>query len=438
MNKKAIRWLYAEVPALIEEGILTQETADRLRMRYGNADEESRAPLALLVCSVLGAVLIGLGIILVLAHNWEFMTRPVRTVLSFAPLLLGQAFAAIALFLKPRSTAWAEGAGAFLALAIGSSIALVGQTYHLPGDPGTFMLTWLLLGLPIVYFLNASVPAVLYMAGVTAWTAYMQSEHATTIWFYPLAALIVPHLAMSYRRSLVGLRATWLSWAVVVSLSIVTGLALDKSMPGLWIVVYTSLFAVMYLAGTWASEKTGRFWRNPYRTVGAAGIVVLAFLFSYEWPWDNIGWRYYRVAFDDGSWRSIPDYLLVTGLFIAAVLLLARTLYRGDRGAVPLGSAPILALIAYLLGAQTPDSLLPPLLFNLYVLAAGIGVTANGLRTGRLGIVNGGLAILSAWIVARFFDVDMGFVARGLAFILLGAAFLATNLVLMRRGRKHA
>ncbi|MBX7258419.1 MAG: DUF2157 domain-containing protein, partial [Candidatus Hydrogenedentes bacterium] len=75
MNKKAVRWLYAELPALIEEGIVTPETADRLRMRYGNADEESRVPLALVVCSVLGAVLIGLGIILVLAHNWDEMSR---------------------------------------------------------------------------------------------------------------------------------------------------------------------------------------------------------------------------------------------------------------------------------------------------------------------------------------------------------------------------
>ncbi|MBX7259647.1 MAG: DUF2157 domain-containing protein, partial [Candidatus Hydrogenedentes bacterium] len=405
---------------------------------YGNADEESRVPLALVVCSVLGAVLIGLGIILVLAHNWDEMSRSTRTVISFAPLLIGQALAAVALIRKPGSVAWAEGAGAFLALAIGSSIALVGQTYHLPGDLGSFTLTWLLLGLPIVYVLNASVPAIFYMAGTTAWTAYMFSEQATTIWFYPLAALIVPHLVIAYRRSMVGIRATWLSWAVVLSLSIVTGLALDKSMPGLWIVVYMSLFAVMYLSGTWASENSGRFWRNPYRTVGAAGIVVLAFMFSYEWPWDEIGWKYYRTSYDSGSWRAIPDYVLVTSLFILAMLLLVRTLYRGDRGAAPLGAAPVLALIAYLVGAGDPESPIPPLLFNLYVLAAGVGVTANGLRTGHLGIVNGGLAILSGWIIARFVDADMGFVARGLAFITLGSAFLITNLVLMRRRRKQA
>ena len=438
MNKKAVRWLYAELPALIDEGIVTPEAADRLRMRYGSAEDESRVPLALVVCSVLGAVLIGLGIILMLAHNWEFMSRPVRTVLSFLPLVIGQALVAFALLRKPNSVAWAEGAGTFLALAIGSSIALIGQTYHLPGDPGAFMLTWLLLGLPIVYVLNASMPAVLYMAGTTAWTAYMQNAHSATIWFYPMAALIVPHLVHAYRRDILGIRSTWLSWAVVVSLCIVTGLALDKSLPGLWIVVYTSLFAVMYLAGAWASENTGRFWRNPYRTVGSSGIVVLAFMFSYEWPWKEIGWRYYRTRYDYENWYAIPDYLLLTALFIAAMLLLARAVQHGNLGVVPLGGAPVLALVAYLIGAGNPDNLLSPLLFNLYVLAAGVGVTANGLRTGHLGIVNGGLAILSGWIIARFFDVDMGFVARGIAFILLGVAFLSTNLVMMRRRRKPA
>jgi uncharacterized membrane protein len=37
--------------------------------------------------SILGAALMGSGIILLLAHNWDQLSRVMRTVISFAPLV---------------------------------------------------------------------------------------------------------------------------------------------------------------------------------------------------------------------------------------------------------------------------------------------------------------------------------------------------------------
>jgi len=41
--------------------------------------------------------------------------------------------------------------------------------------------------------------------------------------------------------------------------------------------------------------------------------------------------------------------------------------------------------------------------------------------------------MLAALIILRFFDSDLGFVVRGLAFITVGIGFLVTNVVLIRR-----
>ena len=43
--------------------------------------------------------------------------------------------------------------------------------------------------------------------------------------------------------------------------------------------------------------------------------------------------------------------------------------------------------------------------------------------------------ILSALVLCRFFDSDLGFVLRGVVFIALGAGFLFTNFALLRRKR---
>lgn len=48
---------------------------------------------AMVLFGILGAVLIGGGIILLLAHNWEQLGRPARVAVAFAPLVLSQALA---------------------------------------------------------------------------------------------------------------------------------------------------------------------------------------------------------------------------------------------------------------------------------------------------------------------------------------------------------
>ena len=44
-----------------------------------------------------------------------------------------------------------------------------------------------------------------------------------------------------------GQRAVLLSWVLALCLSIAVGLTLEHRLPGLWIVVYTGMFAVFYL-----------------------------------------------------------------------------------------------------------------------------------------------------------------------------------------------
>jgi len=78
MNKKGVRWLYGELPQLVEQGVLTSDAAERLRGHYGEAEPLRPARLAVVVFGVFGALLIGAGIILMLAHNWEELSRPVR------------------------------------------------------------------------------------------------------------------------------------------------------------------------------------------------------------------------------------------------------------------------------------------------------------------------------------------------------------------------
>ena len=64
--RKTIRWLHGEIDAWQKEGLVEPGQADALRQRY--PVPESR-PVGRLILSALGAVIIGLGVILFFAYN---------------------------------------------------------------------------------------------------------------------------------------------------------------------------------------------------------------------------------------------------------------------------------------------------------------------------------------------------------------------------------
>jgi len=435
-NSKHLQWLYRELPALINEGIITAETAEKLRAYYGEIKAGSKSRMALIIFGVLGALLVGSGIILLLAHNWDELSRATRTALSLAPLLIGQALVGWTLVSKNESVAWREGTATFLMLAIGASISLIGQTYHISGDPGKFLLTWMLLSVPLVYLLGATAPALLYLWGITAWAGVRQFEAGHALFFWPLAALIVPHFVQAVKENRYSIRAVWLAWGMALSLCVATGIVLEGALPGLWIVVYSGLFAALFLAGDCYFDEAPTLWQRPFQTAGAAGIAVLAFLLTYKWPWQEIGWKHYRTGVEYYPFAAIFDYVLAAALVIVTVyFLLNKARYRKSI-ALLLGMMPIVAIIAYSATASVTSSTFALILFNLYLFALGLVTIIAGIRNGQLGTVNAGMLILAALIVARFFDGDLGFVIRGLAFILVGIGFLLTNWMIIRKAKK--
>src|SRR5207302_212408 len=114
----------------------------------------------------------------------------------------------------------------FWVLAIGTAIALIAQTYNLGGDFGDFMLTWSLLGLPIIYLLRSSVATALYWVGVTTWAVNARITSGVELWFWPLLALGVPRLWRLAQGDRYHPRVGWLLWVLVICVSVGTGASL--------------------------------------------------------------------------------------------------------------------------------------------------------------------------------------------------------------------
>lgn len=430
MNKKALQWLYQQLPELVSKDILTKDAAEKLRQYYGEV-KSAQKWFILIICGVLGSLLIGLGIILLLAHNWEQFSRFTRAILSFAPLVIGQMLAIWVLRKRPESDAFKEGTATFLALMVGASIALISQTYNVPGDTADFIFSWMLLIAPLVYLMQATIPAAIYIAGITAWAGHFWPEPLKAILFWPLAAVVVPHFLWSLRKQTYTLRAAILAFVMAICVCFGAGISLGRTLLGSWIIINPSIFAIFYLIGSRKFNNISDNWQRPLHVIGAIGMFVLAFLFTFRFPWDSLKFKSYQVTQEFFSLRALPDYVITFAIVTCAILLFYDHAKRKGIMKSLFAAMPLFAFLGYVFGFT--GVVLSVLLFNAYLFAVSVSRIIIGIRSNSLGIVNSGMLMLAILIVARFFDSEINFVIKGLVFITVGIGFLVANALLVHR-----
>ena len=417
-NDSGVRWLYEELPDLTARGVLTADAAVALRAHYGAPAQRTGVSLLVAISAVLGALLIGSGVVLLLAANWDQFPRPLRTALAFLPLLASQALGAFVLLRKNESTGWREGVALLNSLAVAGSIALVAQIYHIPGGMGSFLLTWMALTLPAIYLLQSAAAALLYLALAMSWTLDATGQRWPSGWL--LTGAVLPVLVPMFRRG--GLRAWWLAMATMIVGGVLLGAtASEAHLDDIWIPAFAGYLTLLYVAGV--SLRPDEL--HPFRWVGFAAIGLLSLIFTYTWLWTVH-------SVEGGLLRAQVASAVCAVVFAAGAIAAVLGFLRR----VPVNAAaaafPFVALSGYAL-ALSAESWMAALLFNLYVFALSVLALRSGLARGRFAETNAGMLLLTALIVMRFFDTDVGFLVRGLAFIAAGVGFLTVNAILLKR-----
>jgi Predicted membrane protein (DUF2157) len=436
-DRSGIRWLLAELPDLVATGVLSAESAEALRQHYAGATPTEPRRIGFILSAILGSLLVGAGIILLVAHNWDFLSRPVRCGIAFTPLVLSQALAIFVLLRRNQSAAWHETAAILNVASIGTAIALVSQTYQIQGDFARFILVWMLLALPIVYLFRTSIGLAAYFIGAAVWVLSIKGNAflnawPNDLWVWPLLLFGLPAFLALLRQNRNGYATLLSLTALAVAAAFSLGQTDDIGAQSFWRCSFAAFWTLVYLVGT-ASFKDWRPTRpHPFVAAGWIGILALAVFLSFQDTWRTRQWQnaVYLVP------RHYPD-ILATGIQIAwvlaALLFGAYMLWRDRRiNLAPATFAP-LAVIAWVIAKRTGNPLLPALLVNGFMLGLGVFTLLRGIRAGRIFEANLGMLVVAILATARFFDNDFEFVLKGIAFIAIGLGFLVTNLVVFKR-----
>jgi Predicted membrane protein (DUF2157) len=436
-DRSATRWLLAELPELVASGVVSAEAAEALRKHYSNLPSDPPRRIGFVLSAILGSLLVGAGIILLVAHNWDFLSRPVRCAIAFAPLVVSITLGIFVLLRRNESVAWRESAAILNVAAVGTAIALVSQTYQIQGDFARFILVWMILALPIVYLFQTSVGLSAYFVGAAVWAC--SSKHGdffgvspNDLWAWPLLFLGLPAFVMLLRQNRNGYGTLLATTALAIACAFSLGQTDEIGAQSFWRCSFAAYWSLVYLVGavSFYDWRPTRF--HPFVAIGWIGILSMAVFLSFQDQWRNRQWQN-AVDFVP---RHYPD-LLAGGIqvaWIAAALLLAGYALwkRRESNLAPAALTPIV-LIAWLVAKQAGDGLVPFLSLNFFLLALGVYTLLRGVRSGRVFEANLGMIVIAVLATARFFDTDLEFVVRGIAFILIGLGFLVTNLIVFKR-----
>ena len=417
---------------LIQADLITAETAAKITAYYQNKSGASQNRL-FIVFGILGALLVGLGIILIIAHNWDELSTQAKTIFAFLPLLLGQLLCGYTLLKNPDSIALRESSAAFLFCSIGASIALVSQIYNIPGDTAAFVLCWMLLGLPLVYLMKSSVVSLLYIVGITNYaTVTGLSSYAPTVsdMYWLLILGVLPHYYGLYRSKPYGNFTLFHHWAIPVSLSIALGTVVKNNT--ILVVAYISLFALFYMiakSGTFAGQKTIN---NGYKILGLLGTLGILLVLSFDGFWKELrseNWQFSVVIIS-------PEFLAaVVTTLLAAAMLYQHKKNRTLSDIKPFAVVFVPFIIIFLIGLVSDIAVV---LINLIVFTIGMLTIRDGAKRDHLGILNFGLLIITILVICRFFDSDLSFVIRGLLFVGVGIGFFITNYMMIKKRKRNA
>lgn len=398
--------LPGEVEQWRQEGLIRKEQAQALLARYGLLPGETPHTLQrsriVLLLAILGAVLVGVGVILFVGSNWESIPKWARLV----SLMAATAAAYQGGYrLSTRSQTYPKVGAALVflgSLLWGASIFLVGQTYHMGGPGGdgerTGVLIWFIGVLPLAYVLWSVPHLVLALVLGNVWLYWTIGEVLSP---YGPQAVLLPALAVGLlfyalgrlhtdRRSAERFEAAY-CWLGLLSVFVVL---YAFSFEGFW---------------TFGQPRAEAQWLWPVLLLGPAAIAGVVFLLT-------SGRR---------DWTAFTEAAAILALVLLGVAVAATHPYWFAKASPEEYWNPV-----------HREAALSMALCNLLLLAATVGVLLLGWARHRPGLATFGMLVFFVQVVTRYFDLLWGMLSSSLLFIGAGVILIGLGALLERSRRR--
>ncbi|MBF0344620.1 MAG: DUF2157 domain-containing protein [Nitrospirae bacterium] len=282
--------LAKETQTWVSDGIITAEQKELILNRYERAGSES-SDRFITTISIMGAVLVGVGVILFVASNWDKIPSWGKLFLIYAVLVItyGAGF-----FLRYEKGNFPKVGGALIFLGsiiFGAGIFLIAQIYNVSSHYPNGMLMWGIGVLPLAYIARLKSILTLTLIDIIVWMTMEASFHVhglynpnvyvpllfiagATLWEMGLIHRDVKTLrALSAPYTIIGMLTTFFT-AYILTFSISFSMLFSGHT-----VFYIAIFAVFVITQAAGIVVTGWDRERLYERVSLTGTLMLVFAF---------------------------------------------------------------------------------------------------------------------------------------------------------------
>lgn len=445
IDKVKQAWLFNELIELREHGVLDAAAEQRIRDYYAEAVTEQSAPpssaktvrhqYAHTALVSLGVFLVGCGVILIFAYNWDMLSKFQRVAAAFVPVVIG-ACCGVYTIVKEKNAGWREASAFFTAVGFAVLTALISQIYHTGGTLLEFTKLVLAVSLPLVYLFRSHMLAAVYCSFLFVFLEYgRMGWHSASLYYVAGIAPFILYYLFFHKPE--DMRTVWMRYICLIPL---VYLLVNFS-------VYTStaqmLFAaagLLYTAGLSYGETKRGPWRNPWLPCGWLSFTVLlciASISSYFLTRSYFGaYRWDEVLTDTGvkEYNQIRAYLL-SGLWLP---IFAVQVYAAARKVTPLkitvALVTLLPLAVFLFRIPRETTIW---VSSACFLLVGVAALLEGVKERGLMKINAGMLQIALLAAIKFADERMSILTRAMGFIIIGVAFIVINVYVGRKFRRE-
>ena len=380
------------------------------------------------VFSVLGSLLLGIGITILLVGMWEKFPVVGKTIVSMIPMLIGQA-AAIFTYIKKRDNLiWKEGASVLWSVGVSATVGMMSVVMNFRLGVLLCLLIDALLVLPVLFFFKAATPLAFYYCAAIAGSVGLYNATENVVFFIlALIPLMITGIIFTFkntRNQETGARLDYCKWISVIA-SIVAVICICGITGCGWFMVLPALFVCLY-----ALDKK-EVWSSPFFVFGVVGQSFISVISTYITLYSG-GGEAWREVF------SLPhciSVLLTIGLFAVGFICGDKNFEdNSTKTAYCVCGAlvPVFALINAVVKNETV-LLISALGIFAVTIAQGVILVVKGAQECKFVTLNLGIVMLVAlmFITISFYHTDL--LVIGLMCIISGSALFGANFFLSKK-----
>jgi uncharacterized membrane protein len=459
------RKLRQEAQLWRDEGLISSSQHQQLADRYQfNKIEAAARESSGLIAIAIGGLLLGLGIIIFVAANWQTWSREVRFILLMS-LFLSTAITGFYTWREPtlkksenkkaqRSKRLLGEALLILSsLILGATLMLMAQIFNISGSASELFLAWGFGVLVMAYSLSLNSLGILaiILVQIGYWIGLREfSSSASELSWAGLAVrhmpllswlLFVPLAYICRSRWIFGLATVAFTVSLQYNLNPLPLLTFSDVIP--WVASFSLALPPALL---WSYDDLlfpsihYRLFQPTARNLALVCFSVVFYLLSFRWQWQSLSYGNSLTNFSNG-FQSLPiiDLGILSGLAVLQWLFVFRNQNNPPRREVFFTIIVITIFLSFIviipfwhqaIGRITELGIF---VFNVLLTTLAWGLIQEGMKLSKRFSFWCGMLLFILQIISRVLEYNTDLLFKSLVFILCGSGLISAGLWFERR-----